>query len=121
MRFHIAPLLVHDAAQFALHCFESVVDHFVERLVRDVVHLPLVSHQLVASCYSNIDPAPARISFMMRVIGLLNRHVAAVDVVAKSFQSCCIFQNEIVDLVGFFQTPVRDLNRQLHDSLDTTH
>ena len=50
----------------------------------------------------------------MRVIGLLNGDIAAVDVVAKSFQSRCIIQNEIVDLVRFFQTPVSDLNRQLH-------
>lgn len=114
MRFNITPLLVHDAAQFALHGFESVMDHFVERLMRAVVHLPFICDQLVASRHGHIDPAPARISFMMRMIGLLNRHVAAVDVVAKSFQSCCIFQNEIVDLVRFFQTPVRDFNRQLH-------
>jgi hypothetical protein len=52
---------------------------------------------------------------MMRVIGLLDGHVAAIDVVAKFFQSGCIFENEIVDLVRFFQTPVRDFNRQLHD------
>ncbi len=51
----------------------------------------------------------------MGMIGLLDGHVAAVDVVAKFFKSRRIFQNEVVDLVGFFQTPVRDLNRQLHD------
>jgi hypothetical protein len=33
VRFDVAPLLVHDAAQFALHRFERVVDHLVERLV----------------------------------------------------------------------------------------
>ena len=121
MRFHVTSLLVHDAAQLALHRFERVVDHFVERLVRAVVHLPFISHQLVSSCHGHIDPAPARISFMMRVVGLLDGHVAAIDVVAKFFQSRCMFENEIVDLVRFFQTPVRDFNRQLHDSLDTTH
>ena len=115
MRFHITSLLVHDAAQLALHCFERVVDHFVERLVRAVVHLSLVGNKLVASRHSHIDAAAIRISFMMRVIGLLDGHVAAVDVVAKFFESRCIFQNEIVDLVRFFQTPVGDLNRQLHD------
>ena len=115
MRFNLTPLLVHDAAQLALHCFESVMYHFVERLVRAVVHLPFVGDQLVASRHSHINAAAIRISFMMRVIGLLDGHVAAVDVVAKFFQSRCIFQNEIVDLVGFFQTPVRDFNRQLHD------
>ena len=51
----------------------------------------------------------------MGVIGLLDGYVAAVDVIAKFFESRCIIQNEVVDLVGFFQTPVRDLNRQLHD------
>ena len=35
----------------------------------------------------------------MRVIGLLDGDVAAVNVVAKSFQSRCIIQDEIVDLV----------------------
>lgn len=114
MRFHITPLLVHHAPQLALHRFESVVDHFVERLVRAVVHLPLVSDQLVASRHGHIDPAPAGVSLVMGVIGLLDGHVTAVDVVAKFFQSRCIFQNEIVNQVGFFQTPVRDFNRQLH-------
>ncbi len=114
VRFDVAPLLVHDAAQLALHRFERVVNHLVERLVRAVVHLPFISDQLVASRDGHIDTAPVRISFMMRVIGLLDGHVAAVDVVAKFFQPRCIFQNEIVDLVRFFQTPVRYFNRQLH-------
>jgi len=55
----------------------------------------------------------------MSVIGLLNGHVTAIDMVAKFFQSRGIIQNEIVDLVRFFQTPIRDLNRQLHDYFDT--
>ena len=115
MRLYVPPLLVHHAAQLALHRFERVVDHLVERLVRAVVHLPFVCDQLVTARYSHIDAAPVRISFVMCVIGLLDGHVAAVDVVAKFFQARRIFQNEIVDLVGFFQTPVRDFNRQLHD------
>src|SRR5262249_45446616 len=115
VRLYVTSLLVHDAAQFALHGFESVVDHFVKRLVRAVVHLPFISNELVATRNGQINAAAIRISFVMRVISLLNRHIAAVDVVAKSFQSRRIFQNEIVNLVGFFQTPVRDFNRQLHD------
>ena len=113
--FYVASLLVHDAAQFTLHCFESVVDHFVERLVGAIVRLPFISNQLVATRHGHIDAAAVRIPLVVRVIGLLDGHVAAVDVIAKFFQSRRIFQNEIVDLVGFFQTPVRDLNRQLHD------
>jgi hypothetical protein len=118
VRLYVAPLLVHHAAQFALHRFECVVDHLVERLVRAIVHLPFVSNEFVTPRHSHIDAAPVRIAFLMGVIGLLNGHIAAVDVVAKFFQSCRIFQNEIVDLVRLFQTPIRDLNRQLHIQLD---
>ena len=99
VRFYVASLLVHDAAQLALHRLERVVDHFVQRLVRAVIHLPFISDQLVATRHSHIDAAPVRISFMMRVIGLLDGHVAAVDVVAKFLQPRGIIQNEIVDLV----------------------
>ena len=73
-----------------------------------------IGDQLVAPRHGYIDSAPARVSLVMGMIGLLDGHIAAVDVVAKFFQSRCIFQNEIVDLVRFFQTPVRDFNRQLH-------
>jgi hypothetical protein len=80
-----------------------------------VVHSPFVRDQLVTRPYGHIDAASVRIAFLMRVIGLLDRHIAAVDVVAEFFKSRRIFQYEIVDLVRFFQTPIRDLNRQLHN------
>ena len=63
----------------------------------------------------HINPAPVRISLLVRVICLFDGHIAAVDVVAKFLEPCGVIQNEIVDLVRFFQTPIRDLNRQLHD------
>ena len=89
--FYVAPLFVHDAAQLALHRFERVVDHFIERLVRAVVRLPFICDQLVAPRHSHIDPASVRISLVMRVIGLLDGYVAAVNVVAEFLQSRCIF------------------------------
>ena len=119
MCFDVAPLLVYDATQLTLHRFERVVDHFLERLECAVVHLPFIRDQLVATRHGHIDAAPVWISFLMRVIGLFDGHIAAVDVVAKFLESRCIFQNEVVDLVRFFQTPVRDLNRQFHNQLDT--
>ena len=115
MRLDVAPLLVHDPAQFALHRFERIVDHLVEGLVRAIVHLPFVSNQLVAPRHSHVDAASVGVTFLVCVIGLFNGHVAAVDVVAKFFEPSRIIQNEIVDLVRLFQTPIRDLNRQLHD------
>jgi len=73
------------------------------------------SDQLMATRHGHVDAAPVRISLVMCVISLLDGYVAAIDVVAKFFESRRIIQNKVVDLVGFFQTPVRDLNRQLHD------
>jgi len=119
VRLYVASLLVDDAAQLAFHCFESVMDGFEQRRMRAVVHLFLPCHQLVPRSHGDIDADVIRISLLMRVVSLLDRHVAAVDVVAKFLKSRCIFKNEIVDLVRFFQTPVRDLNRQFHNQLDT--
>lgn len=79
-----------------------------------VIHLLFIRNQLVPGRHGHIDTAPVRIAFVMRVIGLLDRYIAAVDVIAKFLESCCIIQNEIVNLVRFFQTPIRYLNRQLH-------
>ena len=84
---YFVALFLHDAAQLALHGFESVVDHLVERLMRAVVLLPFIGDQLVAPRHSHINAAPVRIAFLMRVIGLLDSHVAAVDVIAKFFKS----------------------------------
>ena len=113
--FYFAPLLVYDAAQLALHRFERVVNHLIDRSMRAVVHLLFISDQLVATRHRHVDSASVRISLLMRVIRLLDGHIAAVDVVAKFFKPRGVIQNEIVDLVRFFQTPIRDLNRQLHD------
>src|SRR5438309_9645104 len=82
-----------------------------------VIHLYFIDHEFVPWCHGHVDTAPIRISLLMSVIGLLNSDIAAVDVVAKPFESCCIIQNDFVNLVRFLQTPIRYLNRQLHNSL----
>ena len=115
MRLYIAPLFVNYPAQLPFHRFESVVDYFVERLMRAVVHLLFISNKFVTTRNGHIDTTTVRISFLVRVIGLLNGDVAAIDVIAKSFQPRCIIQNETVDLVRFFQTPISDFDRQLHN------
>jgi hypothetical protein len=118
--FNVAPLLFHNATQFALHGLKCIVDDFFERFVSAVIHLFFIGHKLVPRRHGHVDPAPVWIPFVMVVIGLLDCDIAAVDVITKSLESCCIIQNEIVDLVRFFQTPIRYLNRQLHNYLDTT-
>ena len=118
--FNVAPLLFHNATQLTLHSFKSVVDDFFERFVSAVIHLSFIGHKLVARRHRHVDPAPVWVPFLMGVIGLLDSDIAAVDVITKSLESFCIIQNEIVDMVRFFQTPIRYLNRQLHNYLDTT-
>ena len=118
--FDVAPLLLHNATQLALHGFKCVVDDLFERFVSAVIHLPFIGHKLVPRRHGHIDPASVWIPFVMVVIGLLDCDIAAVDVITKSLESFCIIQNEIVDLVRFFQTPIQYLNRQLHNYLDTT-
>jgi hypothetical protein len=83
--------------------------------MRAVVHLLFIGNEFVTTRNGHIDTTTVRISFLVRVIGLLNGDVAAVDVIAKSFQPGCIIQNESVDLARFFQTPISDFNRQLHN------
>ena len=120
MGFDFVPLFVDEGAQLALHRFERVVDHFVERLVRAVVHLLLVAHQLVTRPHRHIDSTAIRITFVMSVVGLLDCDVAAVNVIAKFFQPRCIIQNEIVDVLRFFQAAIGDVDGQLHNYLDIT-
>jgi len=115
VRFHFPPLNVDEVAQLALHGFEGVVDHFVKRIVRAVVLLLFVGNKLVTARNGHVNANTELISFVMGVVRLFDRDVAPINVIAEFFQPRGFVQYEIVDLVGFFQTPITDLNRQLHD------
>jgi hypothetical protein len=105
--FDVTPLLFHNATQLSLHGFKCVVDDFFERFVSAVIHPLFIGNKLVPRCHGHVDPTPVWVPFLMGVIGLFDGDIAAVDVITKSLESCCIIQNEIVDLVRFFQTPIR--------------
>ena len=113
--FNVASLLVHYTTQFPLHGFECVVDDLLDRFVSTVIHLPFIGHKLVARRHGHVNAAPVWIAFVMVMIGLFDCDIAAVNVITKSLESLCIIQNDVVDLVRLFQTPIRDLNRQLHN------
>ena len=104
--FNVAPLLVHNTTQFPLHRFKCVVNDFLDRFVSPVIHLLFIGHKLVARRHRHVDAAPVWIAFVMVMIGLFDCHIAPVYVITKSLESFCIIQNEIVDLVRFFQTPI---------------
>ena len=116
----LSSLLLDQVAQLALHRLEGVVDDFGQRLVRAVVRWFFVSHQFVSARNGDIDADAELISFVVRVVRLLDRHVAAVNVIAKFFKPRCIIQNEIVDVLGFFQAAIGDVDGQLHNYLDIT-
>src|SRR5947207_15719918 len=69
-----AALFLHDAAEFALHGLESVVDHFGEWGVAAVVHSFFVRDELVAVRGGDIDPDPAPTSLF--VLGRRSRSSA---------------------------------------------
>jgi hypothetical protein len=104
--FDIVPLLFHNATQLPLHGFKGVVDNFLERFVSTVIHLPFIGHELVPRRHGHVDATPVWIAFVVGVIGLLDCDIAAVNVITKSLESFCIIQDETVDLVRFFQTPI---------------
>lgn len=120
MGFDFASLFFHNPPQLALHCFECVMDDFFERFVGAVIHLSFVGDKFMAWRHGDVDSAPIGVTFVMIVIGLLDGDIAAVNVITKSLESCRVIQNETVDLVRFFQTSIRYLNRQLHSYLNTT-
>jgi hypothetical protein len=58
-----------------------------------------VAHELVTRSHRDIDPATVRISFVMSVVGLLDRDVASVDVVAKFVEPGRVTHYQVVDLI----------------------
>ena len=52
----------------------------------------------------------------MRVIGLFNGDVAAVDMIAKLLQPGGVIGHEVINGFSLLQTAVGDLNGQLHNS-----
>jgi len=116
----VAPLLVHHAAQLALHDLEGAEHGFCQGIVRAVIDLLFFRDQFVAGRNSDIDSYPILVSFFMGVIGLLNSNVAPANVIAEFVQTLGFLQYHLFDAEGFFQATIRDVYWQLHsDSIVT--
>jgi len=103
-------LRVDQSPQFPLHCLESVVDYLCKGRMGTVVHAFLIGDQFVARRHSHVDPNAERIAFLMGMVRLLDRNVASVDVIAEFFQAGGLAQDELIDLVGFIDAAVGDVN-----------
>jgi hypothetical protein len=64
----------------------------------------------VAGRNGDIEADPERVSFLMRVVWLLDDHVATVDVVAEFFEASRFFEDELVDGVRFIDAAVGDVD-----------
>jgi len=117
VRFHVAPLFVHHPAQFPLHYLEGVVDYLRQRLVRAVINLFFFRNQFVSGRDSDINPHSELVSFFVSMIRLLDRDVAAADVIAKFVQPGRFLQHQLFDSLGFFQAAVSDVYWQLHSAV----
>ena len=76
--------------------------------------MPFIGYELVARPHRHVDSTAIRVAFLMGVIGLLNRDVTSVDVVAKTFQSRGIIENSTLNEIGFLDPPIADFHWQLH-------
>jgi hypothetical protein len=110
----LAALFLHQMTQLAFHRFESVVDNFGQRRVRTVVHLLFFGDQFVTRRHSDIDADSKLVSFLMRMVGLLDGDVTSIDVVAKFFEPGRFLQNELVNLVRLIDPTIGNIYRPLH-------
>ena len=107
--------------QLALHRFEGVVNHFFQRFVRTIVLLLFIGHEFVSWPYRYVDAAPEGITLLVGVVGLFNRYVASVYMVAKSFQTRGIIEDQSVNVIGFLHAAISDLDWQFHTNQTLSH
>lgn len=110
-RSGLVTLSFDERLELTLHRFESVVDHFAQRLVHLVRALLLFRDQLVAGRHSDIDSDAKWIAGMLRVVGVFDHDVAAADVIAEAIEPRGFITNELLELVGFVDAPIRNLHR----------
>jgi len=101
-------------AQLAFHRFESVVDNFGQRGVRATVHLLFVGDEFVARRHCDIDAHSKLVSFLMRMVGLLDGDVTSIDVIAEFFEPGRFLQNELVDLLRLLDATIGNVYWPLH-------
>ena len=110
----LPPLLLHKMAQLSLHRLESIVDDFGQRGVRAVVHLLFVGDELVTRRDGDIDADPELVSFLMRMIGLLDGDITSVDMIAEFFEPGRFLKNELVDCLRLIDPTIGYIYWPLH-------
>ena len=110
-----ASLFLDQVTQLTFHGFEGVMHDFRQRLMRPVIHLFLLGHEFVTRRYRDVDTNAERISLFVSMIRLLDRDVAAADVIAKLVEASRLLSHHLLDPVRFHQAAVAYVHRQLHN------
>jgi hypothetical protein len=79
-----------------------------------VLRLPLVGDKLVAGWNCDVDANTERIARALLMVRLLNRDIAATDMIAKPIQARRFRADQMVKFLGLLDTAVRYFERQLH-------
>jgi hypothetical protein len=66
----------------------------------------------------DVDADPELVSLVMRMIGLLDRYVTPVDVIAEFFEPRRFLQDELVDCLRLFDPAIGDVYWPLHSQSD---
>src|ERR1041385_8924763 len=90
------------------------MNHFFQRFVRTVVLLLFIGHEFVSWPYRHIDAAAERVTFLMGMVGLFDRYIASVNMVAKSSPTLGIIEDQSVNVIGFLHAAISDLDWQFH-------
>jgi hypothetical protein len=110
----LAPLLLDQVPQLPLHDLECIVHHFGQWLMRAVVHLFFFRDQLVAGRNGHIDADAKLIAFLVRMVGLLDRHIAPADVIAEFVETRGLVPHHLFDPIALVESAVSDVHWQLH-------
>lgn len=72
--------------------------------------LSFVRDQFVSGRNGDVNPHPERVPGMLRVVGMFDDDVAAADVIAKPIEARSLIANEMFELIGFFDSPIRNFH-----------
>ncbi len=76
-----------------------------------VLGLLFIGHELVAGWDRHVDSHAEWIAGALLLVRMLDRDVAAADVIAKTIEPRCLAPDQVVDLSGFFDTAIGDFKR----------
>ncbi len=111
MCLYLVALTLHEILQLALHRFKCVVDDLGQRLVHLMLCLLFVRDELMTGRNGQIDADTEWIAGTLLLVRLLDRYVAAADMIAEAIEPRGFAADQIINFSCFLNTTVRDFDR----------